>query len=80
MPLHSSSTHSTIAATDATAEATTTVVPVVATVVVVYHNNQPGLVATVPAHNNPRTLPLLTSVGRIETTATLMVMMLMTPT
>ena len=47
---------------------------------VVSHNNQPGLVATVPAHNNPRTLPLLTSVGRIETTATLMVMMLMTPT
>jgi hypothetical protein len=61
-------------------EATTTAVPVVATVVVVSHNNQPGLVATAPTHNNPRALPLPTSVRRIGTTATLMVVTLMTPT
>ena len=81
-PLHSSSRHSTIAATDATAAATATAVPAVATVVVVVvsHNNQPGLVVTVPARNNPHVLPLPTSVGKIGTPAILMVVMWMTPT
>ena len=54
-------------------EATTTVVLVVATVVVVSHYNKPGLVATVPVHNTPCALPLPTSIGRIGTTAILMV-------
>ena len=57
------------------AEATTTVVPVVATVVVVSHNNKPGLVATVPVDNTPCALPLPTSIGRIGTTAIVMVVM-----
>jgi hypothetical protein len=80
MPLLSSSTRSTIAVTDAMAEATTTAVPKVATVLGVSHNNQPGLAATVPAHNNPHALPLPTSIGKIGTTAGLMVVTLMTPT
>jgi hypothetical protein len=81
-PLYSSSTHSTIAATDATAVATATAVPTVATVVVVLvsHNKQPGLVVMVPARNNPCVLPLPTSIGKIGTTAILMVVTWMTPT
>jgi hypothetical protein len=54
--------------------------PAVTMVVVFSHNNPPGLAATVPAHNNPRILPLLTSIGRIGTTAILMVVTWMTPT
>jgi hypothetical protein len=79
MPHHNSSTLSTIAVTDTMAEATTTVVVVVVTVVGVF-NNQPGLVATLPAPNNPRALPLPTRFGRIGTTAILMVVMFMTRT
>ncbi len=79
MPHHNSSTLSTIAVTDTMAEATTTVVVVVVTVVGVF-NNQPGLVATLPAPNNPRALPLPTSVGKIGTTTILMVAKWRTPT
>ena len=62
--------------------ATATVVPAVATVVgvAVSHNNQPGAVGTVPAHNNPHVLPLPTSVGKIGTTAIFMAVTWMTPT
>ena len=52
----------------------------VVVVVVVSHNNQPGSVATVPVHNNPRVLPLPTSIGKIGTTAILMAVTWMTPT
>ena len=79
MPHHNSSTLSAIAVTDTVVEATTAVVVVVVMVVGVF-NNQSGLVATLLALNNPRALPLPTSVGRIRTTAILMAVMLMTCT
>jgi len=69
-----------MAATDATAVATATEVPAITMVVVISHNNPPGMAETVPTRNNPRILPLPTSIGRIETTAILMVVTWMTPT
>ena len=49
-------------------------------VVLVSHNNQPGMVVTVPVPNNPHAPPLPTSVGKIGTTSILMVVTWRTPT